>query len=201
MTEALSESRFRRLAARQFAAIGIHHDDVGAGTRQADAVDMGGGQFARHDGRGRGGFGRAVAVHQLQAGNLWRPASRWWRPASARRQSRRCASSTDRSVEIRLQQAEIVHRRHHDRVGDALARGDLQIFRRLELGHDDQRCRRSATMVMMLATTPVTCPSGTAAIERSAAVSCMQATKIIAEWMMLQCASIAPLGRPVVPEV
>ena len=57
------------------------------------------------------------------------------------------------------------------------------------------------TMVMMLATTPVTWASGTAAIERSAAVSCRQATNTIAEWMTLQCASIAPFGRPVVPEV
>ncbi len=54
---------------------------------------------------------------------------------------------------------------------------------------------------MMLATTPVTCPSGTAAIERSAAVSCRQDTNTIAEWMMLQCASIAPFGLPVVPDV
>ena len=43
------------------------------------------------------------------------------------------------AVEIRLQQAEIVHRRHHHRVGDALARGELQIIGRLELGDDDQR--------------------------------------------------------------
>ena len=57
------------------------------------------------------------------------------------------------------------------------------------------------TMAMMLATTPVTCASGTAAIERSAAVSSMQDTKTIAEWMTLQCASIAPFGRPVVPDV
>ena len=56
-------------------------------------------------------------------------------------------------------------------------------------------------MVVMLATTPVTCASGTAAIERSAAVNSMQDAKIIEEWMMLQWASIAPFGRPVVPEV
>ena len=57
------------------------------------------------------------------------------------------------------------------------------------------------TMVMMLATTPVTWPSGTAAIERSAAVSFRHDTNTIAEWMMLQWASIAPLGLPVVPDV
>ena len=57
------------------------------------------------------------------------------------------------------------------------------------------------TMVMMLATTPVTWPSGTAAIERSAAVSCRHDTNTIDEWMTLQCASIAPFGCPVVPEV
>ena len=57
------------------------------------------------------------------------------------------------------------------------------------------------TMVMILATTPVTCPSGTAAIERSAAVSCMLDTNTIAEWITLQCASIAPFGFPVVPDV
>ena len=58
-----------------------------------------------------------------------------------------------------------------------------------------------AAMVVMLATTPVTCASGTAAIERSFAVSSMLETKIIEEWMMLQWASIAPFGRPVVPDV
>ena len=57
------------------------------------------------------------------------------------------------------------------------------------------------TMVMMLATTPVTCPSGTAAIERSAAVNFRHETNTIEEWMTLQCASIAPFGLPVVPEV
>src|SRR5260370_28576730 len=57
------------------------------------------------------------------------------------------------------------------------------------------------TMLMMLATTPVTWASGTAAIERSADVSFMQASYTVAEWMTLQCASIAPLGRPVVPDV
>src|SRR5258708_37127411 len=57
------------------------------------------------------------------------------------------------------------------------------------------------TMLMILATTPVTWASGTAAIERSADVSFMQASYTVAEWMTLQCASIAPLGRPVVPDV
>ncbi len=56
-------------------------------------------------------------------------------------------------------------------------------------------------MVVMLATTPVTWPSGTAAIERSAAVNCRQDTNTIEEWTMLQWASIAPFGLPVVPEV
>ena len=54
---------------------------------------------------------------------------------------------------------------------------------------------------MTLAITPVTWASGTAAIERSADVSSRQASKIMAEWITLQCASIAPFGRPVVPDV
>ena len=37
---------FTDLAARQFVAVGIHDDDVRAGTRQSDAVDMTRGQFA-----------------------------------------------------------------------------------------------------------------------------------------------------------
>ena len=56
-------------------------------------------------------------------------------------------------------------------------------------------------MVVTLATAPVTCASGTAAIERSALVSFRQEANTIEEWMMLQWASIAPFGRPVVPEV
>src|SRR3954451_16292059 len=54
-------------------------------------------------------------------------------------------------------------------------------------------------IVVILATTPVTWPSGTAAIERSAAVNCRQDMKIIEEWTRLQWASIAPFGLPGVP--
>ena len=56
-------------------------------------------------------------------------------------------------------------------------------------------------MAMMLAAIPVTWASGTAAIERSFSVSSRQASYTIAEWIKLQCASIAPFGLPVVPDV
>ncbi len=58
------------LAARHLAALDIHHDDMRARTGQADAVEMRGRQFRRHDGRRRGGLGRTVGVDQPQAGNL-----------------------------------------------------------------------------------------------------------------------------------
>ena len=48
---------------------------------------------------------------------------------------------------------------------------------------------------------PVTWASGTAATERSASVNAKQYLKTRAELIRLKCVSIAPLGRPVVPEV
>ena len=36
------------------------------------------------------------------------------------------------AIEIGLQQAQIVHRRHHHGLRDAFARGDLEIFRSLD---------------------------------------------------------------------
>ena len=100
---------------------------------------MAGGQFAGHHGRGRRGLGRAVAIHQLQAGNL---GVELFDRGDRHRRAAKAADPPARqivAVEIRLQQAEIIHRRHHHGVGDALARRHLQIFGRLELRHDDQR--------------------------------------------------------------
>src|SRR5437879_2428435 len=51
------------------------------------------------------------------------------------------------------------------------------------------------TMVMMLATTPVTWLSGTAAIDRSAAVSISHDTNTTARCMMLHWVSIPPMRR------
>ena len=130
---------FADLAARQFVAVGIDGDDLRARTGQSDAVDMPRGQFAGHHGRRRRGLGGAVAIRQLQARNLG------GQPFDRRNRHRRAAKAADPparqivAVEIRLQQAEIIHRRHHHGVGDALARRELQIFRGLELRHDDQR--------------------------------------------------------------
>ena len=42
-------------------------------------------------------------------------------------------------LEIGLQQAKVVHRRHHHRLGDAFARGELKVVRRLEFRDDDER--------------------------------------------------------------
>lgn len=57
------------------------------------------------------------------------------------------------------------------------------------------------TMVVTLATRPVTWLSGTAASDRSASVSPMHRSKTSDECTMPRCVSMAPLGRPVVPEV
>ena len=100
---------------------------------------MAGGRIHRHHGRGRRRLGRAVAIRQLQPGNF---GVELFDGGDRHRRAAETADPPARqvvAVEIRLQQAEIVHRRHHHGVGDALARRQLQIFRRLELRHDDQR--------------------------------------------------------------
>ena len=63
------------------------------------------------------------------------------------------------------------------------------------------RVPQQATIDRVLATMPVTCARGAAAIDRSASVSAKQYWKTSAELMRLRCVSIAPLGRPVVPDV
>ena len=127
------------LAARQLAAVRIHHRNLHTRTGQADTVDVSRGQFARHQRRRRRGLRRAIGIDQFQAGNfdgqLLDRGDRHRRTAIAADPPRREIVA----VEIGLQQAKIIHRRHHHRVGDPLARGDLQVFRGLEFRDDDQR--------------------------------------------------------------
>ena len=56
-------------------------------------------------------------------------------------------------------------------------------------------------MVAISATTPVTWLIGTAMTERSAGPRPMQYWKCSAEWQIPRWVSIAPFGRPVVPDV
>ena len=56
-------------------------------------------------------------------------------------------------------------------------------------------------MAAITAIRPVTWLAGTASAERSPGPSRWQACQCSAECTMLRCVSIAPLGRPVVPEV
>ena len=67
---------------------------------------------------------------------------------------------------------------------------------------------RSTTMapprtnaVEMLAISPVTWLAGTASRLRSPGANAIECARCSAEWTMFRCVSIAPLGRPVVPEV
>ena len=93
----------------------------------------------RHDRRRRGGFGRAVAIEQLQFWQLFGDALerglRHDRPAVARD----APMGEIRRFEIRREQAKIEHRRHDERVGHLMARGEIDEFARLERRHDDQR--------------------------------------------------------------
>ena len=57
------------------------------------------------------------------------------------------------------------------------------------------------TTAMRLAIRPVTWVTGTASMDRSDSVSAMQPMKCRTECTTLKWVSIAPLGRPVVPEV
>ncbi len=67
---------------------------------------------------------------------------------------------------------------------------------------------RSTTMapprisaVEMLAISPVTWLAGTASRLRSRGLNAIEWARCSAEWTMLRLVSMAPLGRPVVPEV
>ena len=57
------------------------------------------------------------------------------------------------------------------------------------------------SMVRMIATSPVTCEAGTASTDTSPSRSAMPCSKCSSEWMVPRWVSIAPFGRPVVPEV
>ena len=86
----------------------------------------------RHQRRRRGGLGRTVGVHELEARQHLREL------LDGRLGHGRAAIGADapgRQIErpeIRLEQAQVVHRRHHHGMGDPLRRRDLQEPARLE---------------------------------------------------------------------
>ena len=114
------------VAGRDLAAVVVHHHDAPCGHHHADTVRVFASEFRRHHGGGRSGLGGAVGIHQAQRRQSLREfVDRGYR-------HRRAAVAADRpgrqvvAIEIGLHQAELVHRRHQDRVVDPLARGELE---------------------------------------------------------------------------
>ena len=62
---------FARLPVRRLNAVRVHHQDVSAGHGEADQFLSRDRLLRRHDRRRRGGFGRAVAIEQLQFWQLF----------------------------------------------------------------------------------------------------------------------------------
>jgi hypothetical protein len=79
---------FARLPMRSLNALSVHHQNVAAGHGEADRFLSRNRLLWRHDRRGRGGFGRAVAVQEFQfwqlLGDALERGLRHDRPAIAR---------------------------------------------------------------------------------------------------------------------
>ena len=88
----------------------------------------------RHDGGRRGGLRRTVGVAHLQARKNFGEA------ADGRLRHRRTAVDAEpprpqiEAAQVRLQQAQAIHGRHHQRVGDLFLLRELQEFAPLEFG-------------------------------------------------------------------
>ncbi len=151
--------------ARHVAPFRIDDPELGAGHRQADRAGAARGVVRRHDRRGRGGLGRAIEVHEPEAGQAARRASRSSHPASARRRRRRSArrrarrssgSSRQRLYIAGTSTACVIRSRAASaRKSRALKAGSRTV----------QPAAR--TIASSTATTPVTWLAGTASSERS----------------------------------
>ena len=135
------DPNFAHFTGGQFATVGVHHPHVGACQGLAHGVVVGGSVALGHQGGWRGGFGRAIAIHQHQArhfdGEFFDGGDRHGCAAVG---THAPGGQVD-AVKLGAQHAQVVHGRHHQGMGHALALGQLQKRRSFELRHDDQLAR------------------------------------------------------------
>ena len=129
--------------AGQKLATGLVDDpQIATGDGEADRIRATRRVVRRHDGRGRGGLGGAIEIHQPELGQQRRE------PGDRGLRHRRPAIAADppgaklEGGELRLEEAEVVHRRHQDCVGDPLACRQLEKAPGLERGHQDRAAGR-----------------------------------------------------------
>ena len=129
------DPQFAGFAARHLVAFRVHHQDVGAGQRLADRRRVFRGMAQRHQGGGGCRLGGAVGVHQFEVRQDLR------QPCNSGFRHRRAAERADpplrqvEALELRVQQAEVVHRRHQDADGHPHLRCQFQEGAGLERLH------------------------------------------------------------------
>ena len=188
------DPQLARFAHLRFDAAFGHDDDVGAGHRQSDGVRMFRGEGGGPDDRRRCELGCAVPIRELQSRD---PALQLF-DESARHGGTPSRAELPRGkvmlLELRVHQAQLVLRGHHEGVIDAPTRGGGQELLRFERRHendaaadpqhrqDDGHESRDVRAREWRVPSAFLCGS------------CQTRSKCMVEWMMLTCARSHSLG-------